>query len=333
MADLWLVIAGVVLALVFDFGNGLNDAANAISTMVATKVLSFRAAALLSAVGNIAAAFLFSTAVAQTIGKGLIDPGAVTVEMVIAGIGGAIFWVYLASYLGLPVSASHSLIGGYVGSAFLAGGPQVLVAGGIWLVLAFIFIAPVAGMVGGMLFSLGAAWMFRRARPARINRYFKRLQLVSALVYSLSHGANDAQKTIGIITILLFSGGMLTSFHVPFWVVLLSHLVIGAGTLAGGWKVVKTMGVRITKLKPVNGFCAETAGAAVIIFCSLFGIPVSTTHVISGSIIGVGTMRRATAVRWNIARNIVWAWIITIPVAALVGAMTYAVADVLGVIS
>lgn len=197
----------------------------------------------------------------------------------------------------------------------------------------FIFIAPIVGMIGGMLFSLLTAWIFRHARPARVNRHFKRLQLVSALAYSLSHGANDAQKTIGIITLLLFSGGVLSTFHVPLWVVLVSHLVIGAGTLAGGWKVVKTMGVRITRLKPVNGFCAETAGAGVIIFCSLFGIPVSTTHVISGSIMGVGTMRRATAVRWNIARNIIWAWIITIPIAALAGAMTYAVADVLGLIS
>lgn len=327
MAEIGLVILGIIIALFFDFGNGLNDAANAISTIVATKVLSFKAAALLSAIFNFIAAFFFTTAVAKTIGKGLINPDFVTVPIILAGIVGAIAWVYFATYLGLPISASHSLIGGFIGAALLVGGPKVLILSGIFLVLIFIFAAPIIGMIGGVMFSLLTLWIFKRSKPSKLDKYFKRLQIVSASLLSLSHGANDAQKTIGIIAILLYSGGLMATFHIPYWVILISYFTIGLGTYIGGKKVVKTVGTKITKLKPVHGFCAETSGMLTITFCSLLGIPVSTTHVISGSIIGVGTTRRVTAVRWNIARNIIWAWILTIPISALVGAMTYSIFD------
>jgi len=327
MGDLALVIIGIIIALLFDFGNGLNDAANAISTVVATKVLSLRAAALLSAFFNFVAAFFFTTAVAKTIGTGLIDTNFVTVPMVLSGMVGAIAGVYLATYLGLPISASHSLIGGFIGAAILVGGFKILILSGIIIVLIFIFAAPIIGLIGATLFSLFVLWIFRRSRPHKLDKYFKRLQLISASLFSLSHGANDAQKTIGVITLLLYSGGFLRTFNVPYWVIIASYLTIGLGTLIGGRKVIRTMGLRLTKLKPVNGFCAETSGMLTIVFCSLFGVPVSTTHVISGSIVGVGLVKRATAVRWYIARNIVWAWIITIPFSAIAGAATYSILD------
>ncbi len=331
MADaLILVIATIIIALVFDFGNGLNDAANAISTIVATKVLSFRAAAVLATIFNIAGAFFFTVAVAKTIGKGLVDPSVVNTLIILAGLIGAIFWVYLTTYFGLPISASHALIGGFVGSAIAAVGFKYLIWSGIIKIVAFIAIAPIVGMIGGYWLSLVIIWLFKDSNPTKVNKYFKGLQLVSASVYSLGHGTNDAQKTMGIIAILLFSNGLLGSeFYVPFWVVIVSHLTIGLGTLIGGWRVVKTMGTRITKLKPVNGFCAETAGASVILGSTFFGIPVSTTHVISGSIIGVGATKRLTAVRWGVARRIVWAWILTIPISAFVGAITYSLISII----
>ncbi len=325
MLDLFiLVLIGIVLALAFDFGNGLNDAANAISTVVATRVLSLRAAVLLSAFFNFVAAFLFSVAVAKTIGKGLVNPEVVTTTIVLAGLIGSIVWVYFSSFIGLPVSASHALIGGLVGSALIGAGFNSLIVSGIIIIFAFIFVAPVLGMVGSFLFSALILRLVKKTPPGKVNNLFKRLQLISVSVYSLGHGTNDAQKTMGIISLLLFSGGMLGSqFDVPWWVIILSHSVIALGTIAGGWRVVKTMGTKITKLRPVNGFCAETSGAGVIIASTLFGIPVSTTHVISGSIMGVGLSRRASAVRWSIARNIVWAWILTIPVTAFIGALSY----------
>ncbi|MBU2100071.1 inorganic phosphate transporter [Candidatus Micrarchaeota archaeon] len=319
-----LVVIGIIVALIFDFGNGLNDAANAISTVVATRVLSLRSAVLLSAFFNFVAAFVFSVAVAKTIGKGLVDPSIVTPTIVISGLIGSILWVYASSFMGLPVSASHALVGGFIGSALIAAGSEVLILPGILMVFAFIFIAPILGMIGSFLFSFLVYHLIKKTPPGKVNNWFKRLQLISVSVYSLGHGTNDAQKTMGIISLLLFSGGFLgTQFDIPWWVIILSHTTIALGTIAGGWRVVKTMGTKITKLKPVNGFCAETSGAGVIIASSMFGIPVSTTHVISGSIIGVGLTKRVSAVRWGIARNIVWAWILTIPVTALVGALSY----------
>jgi len=319
-----LVAFGIILALVFDFGNGLNDAANAVSTVVATRVLTLRQAVLLSAFFNFVAAFLFSTAVAATIGKGIVNVESVSVPMVVCGLVAAIAWVYSASWKGLPISASHALIGGLAGAAVAGKGLGVLMLQSFAPIVLFIFIAPLLGMIGAFLFSMLVLRMASNKHPSRVNSYFKKLQLISMSVYSLGHGTNDAQKTMGIITLLLFSGGFLgTQFAVPWWVVILSHGTIAIGTLAGGWRVIKTLGVNITRLRPINGFCAETSGAGVIIGSSIFGIPVSTTHVISGSIMGVGSSKRISSVRWNVARKIVYAWLFTIPVTALVGGIAY----------
>ena len=322
-----LIFIGVGLALLFDFGNGLNDAANAVSTVVATRVLSLRKAVFLSALGNFAGIFIFGVAVATTIGKGIILPEAVTPLIVVAGLVGSILWVYLATYLGLPISASHALIGGFIGSAVSAAGFGVVLYAGVLKVILFIFIAPLLGGFVAYLFQLFVFFVFRDAPRSRVNPWFRGLQILSASTYSVSHGANDAQKTIGIITILLFSGGVLgETFHVPFWVVVASYSTIALGTLLGGARVIRTMGLQLTRLQPVNGFCAETAGSLVVIGSTLAGIPVSTTHVITGAICGTGTVRRRSAVRWNLAKKIVYAWIVTIPVSALVGAGTYIVA-------
>jgi PiT family inorganic phosphate transporter len=324
MHELTLVVIAIIIALVFDFGNGLNDAANAIATVVATRVLSLRAAVLMAAIGNFSGVFIFGVAVATTIGKGLIDPSVVNVYIITSGLIGAILWVYGATYFGLPVSASHALIGGFVGSAIVAAGLKSIILSGLIKIVAFIAIAPLLGMIGGFLFLAMIIRIFKRTNPVKISKYFKRLQLISAFSYSISHGSNDAQKTMGIIAIVLFSAGYLGSeFYVPLWVILASYTTIALGTLVGGRRVIKTVGMKLTNLKPVSGFCAETAGAATIIGCSLAGIPVSTTHVISGSIAGVGTTRRLSAVRWGIARNIVWAWILTIPASAFVGGLLY----------
>ncbi|MFH1056564.1 MAG: anion permease [Candidatus Micrarchaeota archaeon] len=321
-----LVGFGIFLALAFDFGNGWNDAANAVATVVATRVLSLRTAVLLSSFFNFIAAFFFTTAVATTIGKGIIDASIVTVPVVIFGLAASIAWVYGASWKGIPVSASHALIGGLAGSAVAAHGFGVLLWKGLAIVLLFIFVAPLAGLIGAFLFSAIILRLVKNQAPDKVNGYFKKLQLLSMSVYSLGHGTNDAQKTIGIITLLLFSGGFLgTQFYIPWWVIILSYTTIAIGTLAGGWKVIKTMGVNITRLRPINGFCAETAGAGVIIGSSMFGIPVSTTHVISGAIMGVGTSKRISSVRWTVARNIVWAWLLTIPITALIGGITYVI--------
>jgi PiT family inorganic phosphate transporter len=321
-----IVVLGILAAIIFDFGNGLHDASNAISTVVATRVLTMRQAVLMSAIGNFVGAFIFGVAVATTVGKGLIDPTVVTPHIIFAGLIGAIVWVYLTAYMGLPISSSHSLIGGFIGSAIAAAGVHALIAKGVAKMLLFIFIAPLLGMLCGFLFQALILHVFRSTNPGKVKRGFSRVQILSAFVYSVAHGTNDAQKTMGVISILLFSAGMLGSaFYVPFWVVLLSHTAIALGTLLGGWRIVKTMGMRITKLEPMNGFCAETAGSMVVIGSTMAGIPVSTTHVISGSIIGVGSTRRVAAVRWNIARRIVWAWILTIPFAGIVGAIMYCV--------
>lgn len=318
-----LVAFGIALALAFDFGNGLNDAANAISTIVATRVLSLRAAVVLSAFFNFVAAFAFSTAVAETMGKGVVDPAAINVYVVITGLVSAVLWVYGLSWLGMPISASHALIGGLVGASIAAAGWDVVNAGGLMKIILFIFLAPILGMVFGYLFSLLVRIIIKRMPPEKVQQHFKKIQLLSVSVYSLGHGANDAQKTMGIITLLLFIGGFIDSFQVPAWVIIASHSTIAIGTLAGGWAVVKTMGTQITKLRPIDGFCAETAGAGVIIGSSVFGIPVSTTHVITGSISGVGVMNRTTAVNWSIAKRIVYAWFLTIPLTAIAAAAIY----------
>jgi len=319
-----LVVIAVILALIFDFGNGMNDAANAIATVVATRALPLWGAVVLAAIGNFAGVFIFGVAVATTIAKGLVDPDIVNVYVVLGALSGAIFWVYLASYKGIPVSASHSLIGGFVGAALTKAGIESLQLGGIFKVLAFIVIAPILGMMGGFLLFAIIMWLFRRNDPKKMNKWFKKLQLISATAYSITHGANDAQKTMGIIAILLFSSGFLgDEFFIPLWVIFASYTVIALGTLAGGWRVIKTIGLKLTKIRPVHGFCATSAGSIVLAFVSIAGIPVSTTHVIAGSIMGVGAARRMSAVRWNLARGIIWAWIITIPAAATVSGISY----------
>jgi PiT family inorganic phosphate transporter len=319
-----LVVFTIIIALIFDFGNGLNDAANAIATVVATRALPLWSAVLLAAFGNFVGVFIFGVAVATTVAKGLVDPAIVNVYVILGGLTGAILWVYFASFKGIPVSASHALLGGFVGAALVKAGVSSLKIAGISKVLAFIVVAPVLGMIGGFLFFTLIMWIFRRVNPNKVNKWFRHLQLISATSYAVTHGANDAQKTMGIIALLLFSSGFLgEKFFVPFWVIITSYTVIALGTLCGGWRVIKTMGIKLTKLRPVHGFCAESAGSLVLVFTSITGIPVSTTHVIAGSIAGVGATRRLSAVRWGLARNIVWAWILTIPAAAAVSGLSY----------
>jgi len=325
-----LVVFTIILALIFDFGNGLNDAANAIATVVATRALPLWGAVVLAAVGNFAGVFIFGVAVATTVAKGLVDPSIVTVYVILGGLVGSIFWVYFASYKGIPVSASHALLGGFIGAALAKGGIASLKLVGISKVLIFIVAAPILGMVGGFLLFALIMWIFRRADPNKINKWFRRLQLITATTYSITHGANDAQKTMGIIALLLFTTGYLgNEFFVPLWVIFASYTVIALGTLIGGWRVIKTIGLKLTKIRPVHGFCASGAGSIVLAFTSLAGIPVSTTHVIAGSIAGVGVTRGFSAVRWNLARKIVWAWIFTIPAAAMVSGLSYFVISLL----
>ncbi len=320
---LYLVLFIIFVSLVFDFLNGFHDAANSIATVVSTRVLSPRLAVIWAAFFNFVAAFGFGTAVAHTIGAGLIDLSMVDLFVLLAGLLGAIFWDLLTWWFGLPISSSHALIGGFAGAAIAKAGFSVLILSGWLRVLLFIIISPLLGLVLGYTFMLITFWLFRKKSAYRMDRIFRRLQLLSAAAYSLGHGTNDAQKTMGIIAGVLFSAGYLSTYEIPFWVVLMCHAAIALGTLSGGWRIVKTMGSKITKLQPVGGFCAETAGALTIISSSLVGIPVSTTHTITGAIMGVGSARRVKSVRWGVARSIVWAWILTIPVSALVGALSY----------
>jgi PiT family inorganic phosphate transporter len=323
-ASLILVIAITLVALAFDFINGFHDAANSIATVVSTRVLSPRFAVAWAAFFNFVAAFLFDVKVANTIGKGVVDPGSVTVAVIFAALVGAILWDLLTWYYGLPTSSSHALIGGLAGAALVASGPESLVAWGLLKITIFIFVAPIMGLVLGYVFMVLVYRIWARVSPRRVDSLFRKLQLVSAGLYSLGHGFNDAQKTMGIITVLLYTTGYLTGeFHVPFWVVLICHAAIALGTLFGGWRIVKTMGVKITHLAPVGGFCAETSGAATLIVASFGGIPVSTTHTITGAIVGVGATRRLSAVRWGVATRIVWAWILTIPGSAAIAAVTW----------
>ena len=320
----WLV-AIILIALVFDFLNGFHDAANSIATVVSTRVLTPQVAVVWAAFFNFVAAFLLGTHVAKTIGKGMIDLSVVTQEVILAGLLGAIFWNLLTWYYGIPVSSSHALVGGYAGAAIVKAGWGALLVSGWIKPLLFIVLAPVIGMTLGLLLSIAVAWIFRRWTPQRVDRFFRRGQLLSAAFYSLGHGGNDAQKTMGIITGLLVASGHLAKFEVPLWVILISHAAIALGTLFGGWRIVKTMGSKITKLHPMGGFCAETAGAITIVGATLGGIPVSTTHTITGAIMGVGATRRLSAVRWGIAGRIVWAWLLTIPISAAAAAVAYLV--------
>ena len=321
-----LLLVGFIIfvALAFDYINGFHDAANSIATVVSTRVLSPMQAVVWAAVFNFVAAFGFGVNVAKTVGKGVVESAVVDHWVILAGLMGAIIWDLLTWYLGLPTSSSHALIGGFAGAAVVKAGFGALVPAGLLKILVFIVLAPLLGLAVGFTLMVIVSWIFRRARPSRVDWLFRRLQFLSAAAYSLGHGTNDAQKTMGIIAILLFTTGYLgPEFYVPFWVILAAHAAIGLGTLAGGWRIVKTMGMRLTKLRPVGGFCAETAGAMMLIGTAVGGIPVSTTHTITGSIVGVGATQRLSAVRWGIAGRIIWAWIFTIPASAVIAALTW----------
>ena len=322
------VAAIVALALLFDFLNGMHDAANSIATVVSTRVLSPRQAVVWAAFFNFIAAFFFGVHVANTIGKGLVAPATIDNTVIVAALIGASFWNWVTIHAGIPVSSSHALIGGLVGAAVTKGGFGVLLPAKLTLTVAFIFLSPLIGLIFGFGIMVGVYWIFRRRSPGQVDAIFRIGQLLSASLYSLSHGTNDAQKTMGIISILLFSNGMLgATFHVPWSVIISCHAAMGLGTLMGGWRIVHTMGQRVTKLKPVGGFCAETGAGLSIALCSLAGIPVSTTHTITGAIVGVGSTQRLSAVRWGVAGRIVWAWVLTIPCAAAVAALTYLAAS------
>ena len=323
--DFAIVILVIVVALVFDYINGFHDAANSIATVVSTRVLSPGQAVVWAAFFNFIAAFVFGTAVAKTVGSGMVDITVVTTGVILAGLTGAIIWDLITWYVGLPTSSSHALVGGYAGAAIAKAGFGSLIASGWTKTLIFIVLAPLMGMVLGLLLSVISLWLFRGFSPLRVDKWFRRLQLVSAALYSLGHGTNDAQKTMGIIAGVLFTAGYLQEFDIPFWVVIAAHVAIALGTLSGGWRIVHTMGSKITKLQPFGGFSAETAGAITLFVASSFGIPVSTTHTITGAIVGVGSVRRLSAVRWGIARRIVWAWVLTIPASALIAAVFYQV--------
>ena len=322
--SLLFVIFVVVVALVFDFINGFHDSANSISTVVSTRVLSPRNAVMWAAFFNFIAAFMIGVSVAKTIGTGIISPEIVEDHLVLAALGGAIIWNLITWYFGLPSSSSHALIGGLIGAGLVKGGLEVLVYKGIAKVTIFIVLSPLIGMALGLLLMVLTLNLSRYSNVAKADKLFRKLQLFSAAMYSLGHGMNDAQKTMGIIAMILFSRGYLgTTFHIPFWIVLLCHAVIALGTMCGGWRIVKTMGTKITKLRPMGGFCAESAAALAIIGASFAGIPVSTTHTITGAIMGVGATHRLTAVRWGVAGTILWAWLLTIPVSALISATLY----------
>jgi inorganic phosphate transporter, PiT family len=325
--ELFIVVALIGVALLFDYINGFHDAANSIATVVSTRVLSPGQAVIWAAFFNFVAAFAFGTAVAKTIGAGMIDISVVTLAVIFSGLFGAIVWDLLTWLFGLPTSSSHALIGGYAGAAVAKAGWVAIIPSGWTKTLAFIVVSPLIGLTAGLALMVAIYWIFRHATPRRVDRWFRKLQLVSAALFSLNHGANDAQKTMGIIAGMIFT---VPAFRpavtdatghlmIPIWVVLLAHAAIGLGTLSGGWRIIHTMGSRITKLQPVNGFAAETGAAAAVFLATTLGIPVSTTHAITGSIVGVGATRRLSAVRWGVAGQIVWAWIFTIPAAAVLG--------------
>lgn len=317
------VVFLVGLALLFDFINGMNDAANSIATIVSTRVLRPWWAVTWAAFFNFAAAFTFGVGVAKTIGKGIIDPSIVNEWLILAALVGAITWSYFCTHVGLPISISHALIGALAGAGVAHSGTGVLVGSGLATVTIFIVLSPLIGMVAGYFLMVGVYWVFRRWIPRRVDRVFRIGQLVSSAAFSLSHGSNDAQKTMGIIVVLLYSTGYIETFEIPLWVIFAAYAAIALGTLAGGWRVVRTMGMRLTALQPVGGFCAETGGAVSVFIASSLGIPVSTTHTIAGAIVGVGSTRRLSAVRWGVAGRMVWAWILTIPCSAFVAGLAW----------
>ena len=321
--DLAAVCFLILVALTFDYINGFHDAANSIATVVSTRVLSPGKAVIWAAFFNFAAAFGFGTAVAKTVGSGMIDVREVTFLVIFAGLFAAIVWDLITWYYGLPTSSSHALIGGYAGGAVAKAGFGAIIASGWTKTLIFIVLAPTIGLLLGFSIMVGIYWLFQGFAPSKVDRWFRRLQLVSAALYSLGHGANDAQKTMGIIAGVLLAGGYLKVFAIPFWVVLAAHGAIALGTLSGGWRIIHTMGSKITRLQPVGGFAAETAGAVSLFLATSLGVPVSTTHTITGAIVGVGATRRLSAVRWGIAGRIVWAWILTIPASFIIAAVTY----------
>jgi PiT family inorganic phosphate transporter len=317
------IVLVIFVALIFDFINGFHDAANSIATVVSTRVLSPGHAVMWAAFFNFVAAFFFGTGVAKTVGSGMVDLQIVTYGVILAGLAGAIIWNLITWYFGLPTSSSHALFGGYAGAAVAKAGFSAIIAAGWTKTLVFIVVAPAIGLAVGLSLMTAIFWIFRHTTPMRVDKWFRRLQLTSAAAFSLMHGANDAQKTMGIITGALVAGGYLATFEVPFWVVMAAHAAIGLGTLSGGWRIIKTMGSKITKLQPVGGFAAETGAAVAIYIATALGVGISTTHTITGAIVGVGATRRLSAVRWGVARQIVWAWVLTIPASATIGAVSY----------
>jgi inorganic phosphate transporter, PiT family len=324
----------IAIALMFDYINGFHDAANSIATIVATRVLTPVQAVLWAAFFNFAAAFIFGTAVAKTVGKGFVDLSLVTPQVILCGIVGAIIWDLMTWWLGLPTSSSHALIGGYAGAAIARAGMLRGVehsfdalrvsGGGEWpLTIAFIFLAPLIGLLSAYVLMVAVYWVFQKATPSKMDVYFRRMQLVSAAAFSLAHGSNDAQKTAGLITGVLFTSHVLPTFEIPAWVLFASYTAIALGTLSGGWRIVRTMGARLTRLKPRSGFCAETGAAGAVLLATHFGLPVSTTHAIAGAIAGVGSINRLKAVRWGIATNIVGAWVLTIPMSAIIAWLAF----------
>jgi PiT family inorganic phosphate transporter len=317
------VVGLILVALVFDYINGFHDAANSIATIVSTRVLSPGKAVIWAAFFNFVAAFAFGTAVARTVGAGMIDIRIVTFAVIFGGLTGAIIWDLITWFFGLPTSSSHALIGGYAGAAVAKAGFAAILLDGWTKTVVFIFLSPLIGLVAGLVLMTSIFWVFRWTPPSRVDRWFRRLQLVSAAFFSLNHGANDAQKTMGIIASILFAAGYIKTFYIPFPVVLAAHTAISLGTLAGGWRIIHTMGSKITKLQPVGGFAAETGAAIALFIATQTGVPVSTTHAITGAIVGVGATRRLSAVRWGVAGQIVWAWVLTIPAAFAIGAGSY----------
>jgi len=320
MASFNLLTAVIVLTLAFEFSNGWHDAANSIATVVSTRVLTPFRAVVWASFWNFVAAFIFGTAVATTIGKGMIHIELINQQVLLSGLLGAISWNLITLTLGLPTSSSHALIGGYGGAAVAYAGSKALILAGWVKPVIFLFLSPIIGMILAIILTVITSWIVRRRRPQKVDRWFRRLQLFSAALFSLGHGTNDSQKGMGIITTALVAGGLLKSFSVPYWVIICCHLAMAGGTMAGGWRIIKTMGQRITKLTPFGGFAAETAGGLTLVMNAAFGIPVSTTHTITGAIVCVGATRRLSAVRWGVTRRIVWAWVLTIPGAALIGA-------------
>ncbi len=314
----------IFLALLFDFLNGFHDSANSIATIVSTRVLSPQYAVIWAASFNMIAFFIFGHHVAKTMGKGIIDIHIIDNHIIFGTLMGACIWNIITWYFGLPTSSSHALIGGLIGAGITKAGPEALVSAGIIKTVCFIFISPVVGMVLGTAFGVAVAWIFKKKAPRQMDGLFRKGQLFSAALYSLGHGGNDAQKTMGIIASLLFSAGLMgKDFDIPLWVGISCYLAIGLGTMFGGWRIVKTMGQKVAKLRPVDGFCAESGAATTLFLSSAMGIPVSTTHTITGAIMGVGSLRRMSAVRWGVAGNILWAWILTIPCSASIAAISY----------